>query len=82
MTAFSDTPKTRKVHGNAKLAWNQVELIRDFYDIGYPLQTLSRMFNAGTHTLWAIVTNKTWHDPDYIPKRGRRVLPIQSNVQG
>ncbi len=77
------TPKAPiKTHHKAKLTRDQVNNIRDLYEIGFSIQALAKMFGMGTTALWSIVTNQTWRDPDYTPKRGQHVLPIQSNVQG
>ena len=73
---------TRKTHGNAKLTWEQVNLIRDMFDAaGYSIPTLSRMFGVTATAIWLVVTNQTWRDSNYTNKRGRRVLPVRSGAQ-
>ncbi len=60
----------RKVHGNARLNWDQAKAIRDLYDLGFTIRALAKSFGLCPTAIYAIVTNKTWHDPNYTPKKG------------
>lgn len=57
----------------AKLTWDIVNKIRQEYLVGdVSYRVLARKYNVCDGTIQAVIENRTWYDPNYIPSSARK----------
>lgn len=63
----------------AKLTWELVKQLRKEYQLGIPPRELIKKYNITKYSIYLIMKNKNWHDPDFVlkknkfPKYGKKV---------
>lgn len=66
------TQAAGEMHGMAKMNKKKVSEMRKLYTSGAKQRDLSSQFGMDQVTVSAIVNNKLWFDPTYIPKKSKR----------
>lgn len=56
-------------NGGSKLTWKQINEIRKLYNFGFTRKQLAEKFSITAANIWCIVTNRTWIDSSYIPRK-------------
>ena len=71
------SPREQAHNRRAGLNWEKVKQIRQFH-FHYTHIHLANIFGVCKGTIQLVVTNKIWHDPDYVPSYRHRHQKIQN----
>lgn len=52
-----------RAHGQAKLSWESVRLIRLWHKDGIPVKKLAHTFSISKRAIYNLLENKTWRHP-------------------